>query len=91
MRSADYDVWHLPVLVDAVIEYLSIKPGGLYVDLTYADKTKTRSRFVAIFCLELVKANGKILIGTDVHFGGGGEEFLVRGTEDISASISIFE
>ncbi len=34
MRSADYDTWHLPVLLDEVIEYLSIKPDGLYIDLT---------------------------------------------------------
>lgn len=34
MRSVDYDAWHLPVLLDAVIEQLSIKSDGLYVDLT---------------------------------------------------------
>ncbi len=34
MRSADYDAWHLPVLLDGVVEHLAIKPDGLYVDLT---------------------------------------------------------
>ncbi len=34
MKSVDYDTWHLPVLLDRVIESLSIKPDGLYIDLT---------------------------------------------------------
>ncbi len=34
MRSVDYNQWHLPVLLNEVIEHLSIRPDGLYIDLT---------------------------------------------------------
>lgn len=56
MRSADYDAWHLPVLVDAVIDNLSIKPGGLYVDLTAGGGGHSRA------ILEKLGQNGRLLV-----------------------------
>ena len=34
MTSADYNAWHMPVLLDEVIEALAIKADGLYLDMT---------------------------------------------------------
>ncbi|NJO24990.1 MAG: 16S rRNA (cytosine(1402)-N(4))-methyltransferase RsmH [Bacteroidia bacterium] len=51
-----YQVYHIPVMLKEVIDYLSVKPGGVYVDCTFGGGGHSKA------ILERLGSNGKLIV-----------------------------